>query len=142
LKDVCAKRRYDKGLDSLVYFPILAMFAYQGKIRYEDLIRSLFTKDLESSNTSKALIRGVNSEYLRNLVISLIKGQELRLMSLPETWNKELAILKAVMIAPIRRAPSMDPPRKSKELASEIFAAMYPYLINNVKIWDTVLQVQ
>jgi hypothetical protein len=85
LKDVCAKRRYDKGLDSLVYFPILAMFAYQGKIRYEDLIRSLFTKDLESSNTSKALIRGVNSEYLRNLVISLIKGKELRLMSLPDT---------------------------------------------------------
>jgi hypothetical protein len=83
LKDVCAKRRYNKGLDSLVYFPLLTMFALQGKIRYEDLVRSLFTKDLADSNTSKALVRGVNSEYLRNLCVSLIKDKPLRLMSLP-----------------------------------------------------------
>lgn len=82
--DVCAKRRYEAGNDNYVYFPILTMFAFQGRIEYEDLVRSLYTKDLADSNTSKALVKGVNSSYLRNLVVNLIKGQPLRLMSKPD----------------------------------------------------------
>lgn len=62
------------------------MFAQAGKISYSDLLRTLYNKDSSAdSNNKKALIRGVNSEYLRNLVISLIKGKPLRLMSLPDT---------------------------------------------------------
>lgn len=88
LTDVAAKRRYDKGICNYIYFPILAMFAEQGKIGYGDLLRSLYQVGEEeggNSNTKKALIRGVNSEYLRNLIICLIKGKPLRLMSLPAT---------------------------------------------------------
>lgn len=139
--DVCAKKRYDNGLETLVYYPILMMFAYAGKISYEDLVRSLYTRDLANSNTSKALIKGVNSSYLRNLVVHLIKGNELRLMSKPDTWNKELAILKGTMIRSFK-APNLDPPRLSGELAVKVFEALFPYFSKNTKIWDTLLQVQ
>jgi hypothetical protein len=62
------------------------MFAQSGKISYEHLLRSLYNvQTLTDSDTKKSLIRGVNSDYLRNLVISLIQGKELRLMSLPDT---------------------------------------------------------
>lgn len=84
--DVCAKSKYDKGIYNYIYFPILSMFAQSGKISYEHLLRSLYSvQGSEAGNAKKALVQGVNSEYLRNLVISLIKGKELRLMSLPPT---------------------------------------------------------
>jgi hypothetical protein len=85
LIDVVAKARYDKGVVNYVYFPLLTMFAQAGKISYADLLRTLYTKDLANLDNKKALIQGSNSEYLRNLVISLILGKELRLMSLPPT---------------------------------------------------------
>jgi hypothetical protein len=133
LRDICAEGRYSLGIENYLYFPLLTLFAFQGRIGYEDLVRSLFTKDLSNSNTSKALIRGVNTPYLRNLVVSLVKGQPLRLMSLPAEWNRELAILKGTMVRSIKTS-NLDPPRISTELAREIFAAMYPYLVKNVKI--------
>lgn len=62
------------------------MFAYAGKISYGDLLRSVYNSaDFANSNTSKALTRNVNYEYLRNLIVSLVKGTELRTMSLPDT---------------------------------------------------------
>jgi hypothetical protein len=39
------------------------------------------------------------------------------------------------------KTSNLDPPRISRELATEIFSAMYPYL-NDVKIWDTKLKIQ
>jgi hypothetical protein len=117
------------------------MFAQSGKISYEHLLRSLYSvQTLTDSNTTKSLIKGVNSDYLRNLVISLIQGKELRLMSLPDTWNKELAIFKGVMVKSIK-APNCDPSRFSRELAEKIFIDLFPYF-NEIKIWDTKLKVQ
>jgi len=109
------------------------MFAQSEKISYEHLLRSLYSvQTLADSNTKKSLIQGVNSEYLRNLVISLIRGQEPRLMSLPPAWNKELAIFKGVMIKSIK-APNCDPPRLSRELADKIVLEIFPKL-NDIKI--------
>jgi len=108
------------------------MFCQQGKISYEDLIRSLYSVDLsKSSNTKKALIQGTNSEYLRNLVISLIKSKELRLMSLPPEFDREMAILKGLIVKRFSRI-SVAPFDMSRGLSDKLLSFLVPSLIPTI----------
>jgi hypothetical protein len=82
LLDVTAKSVKNKGLENLVYLPLLTLFAYQGKINYEDILRGLFSKEeMTLPDNKKVLLKEHNATYLRNLVINLITGKDLRLMS-------------------------------------------------------------
>jgi hypothetical protein len=141
LLDVTAKSVRNRGLENLVYLPLLTLFAYQGKINYEDILRGLFSKEeMTLPDNKKVLLKEHNATYLRNLVINLITGKDLRLMSKNPTWEKELAILKGAIVRSIK-APNLDPSRISVELAHYAISEMYPYL-GNPKIWDPVLKVQ
>lgn len=80
--DVTAKSVRNRGLENLVYLPLLTLFAYQGKINYEDILRGLFSKEeMTLPDNKKVLLKEHNATYLRNLVINLITGKDLRLMS-------------------------------------------------------------
>jgi hypothetical protein len=107
------------------------MFCQKGKISYEDLVRSLYSVDGTTSNTKKALIRGTNSSYLRNLVISLIKSKDLRLMSLPKDFDREIAILKGLIVKRFYHF-SISPFDMSRSLVDKVLPFLVPSLKPNI----------
>jgi hypothetical protein len=70
LMDVTCKNRFKEGKKNFIFYPLLSMLTSNGVLSYEDLVRSLYTKDIKNSNNKKALVLGVNSQYLQNLIIS------------------------------------------------------------------------
>lgn len=118
------------------------MFAASGKIGYEDLLRSLVSMDKDPADpmNRKALSQNTNSEYLRNLIISLIKGLEPRLMSLPPQWSREVNMLKTIIAREIQRV-NLDPFRKSTEMADQCIKELFPYLLDP-KVWDSKVKLQ